>query len=262
MFPMQQQFSSDEPQPLVHQAESSSMVQARIDAYLNRTCAPLFLSLPYEEATQQRAEMQAHLESMVAAHIKLGHSEIEAVTLALEQFGKEHSVAQAWKQECEETKAESGRGTFWSAIRPVAGYSLLNWAVWLLIVKVFEYLVNGLARSGVYLSEFLVWVALAVCVAQYTLFPAFLGFLVGRRVRGRTLAVALLALPCIITLCGALVLKAYNGFHLFQWQPESLFDIRDPETLLPFGLNLGFGAMGVGAALLRRRRTRRLAGNR
>lgn len=64
---MQQFSSSEDSKPSGQSLGSERMLQARIDAYLNRTCAPLFLSVPHEEAVQQRAEMQSHLENLAAA---------------------------------------------------------------------------------------------------------------------------------------------------------------------------------------------------
>jgi len=258
---MQQYFSSEEPISSQHLSEINPMVQSRIGAYLDRTCAQLFVSLPQEEALQQRAEMQSHLESLVEAHIELGYSEAEAVTLALEQFGKEQSVARAWKQECETTQVERGNGTILSALRPVAGYSLLNWTLFLLSIEFYSFLVNKHAQTGARLSGFLIWIALFVFVSEYTLFPAFLGFLVGRRARGHTLAIALLALPFTITMCTSLVFKIFNGFHMFLPPPGMHSEPPAIVALYPLVSYLGFGALGVGAALLRRRRTLRLMSN-
>ncbi|MCW3052039.1 MAG: hypothetical protein JWN14_1209 [Chthonomonadales bacterium] len=259
---MQQHFSSEESKPFVQPAESNPMVQSRIDAYLTRTCAPLFVSLPQEEALQQRAEMQSHLESLVVAHIELGYSETEAVTLALEQFGKEQSVAKAWKQECETTQVERGNGTILSALRPVVGYSLLNWTLFPLLAEFYSFLINGYSRMGARPSSLLMYAAIFVFLGEFTLFPAFLGYLVGRRARGHTLAIALLALPFTVTLCTSLVFKVYNGFHMFLPPPGRHYEPPAVVALYPLAIYLGFGALGVGAALLRRRRTLRLAGNR
>jgi len=254
--------SSEEPTISEFIPTSNPMVQARIDAYLDRTCAPLFVSLPQNEALQQRAEMQSHLESLVTAHIALGFSETEAVTLALEQFGKEQSVAKAWKQECAETNVERGNGTILSALRPVVGYSVLSWIVFLLSHEVYIYLFNDPTRVGVRTSELLMWLVFTLYVAQQTLFPVFLGFLAGRRTRGRTLAITLMALPFTITLCESIVYKVYNSFYLilqpFGWH-QALPSII---ALIPLVSYLKFGALGAGAALLLRRKTLRMAGNR
>lgn len=193
---MHHHFSSEEPISSQKRSDSSSMVQARIEAYLNRTCAPLFLSLPHEEAVQQRAEMQSHLESLAAAYIELGASEIEAVTQALEQFGKEQSVAQAWKQECEETRAEAGRGTFWSAIRPAIKWTLLNRFLYPLLLAGYAYL-SGYTPTYWMDIGHLGNIGMALVLMERLIFPIYLGFLVGRRVRGKILALSLPALPVL-----------------------------------------------------------------
>jgi len=259
---MQQYFSSEEPISSQKLSESNPMIAARIDAYLDRICAPLFVSLPQEEAMQQRAEMRSHLESLVVAHIELGFAEAEAVTLALEQFGKEQSVARAWKQECETTQVERGNGTILSALHPVVGYSLLNWSIFPLLAEFYSFLINGYSRMGAPPSNLLTFAAVFVFLGEFTLFPAFLGFLVGRRARGHTLAIALLALPFTITMCTSLVFKIYNGFHLFLPPPGTHYEPPAVVALYPLISYLGFGALGVGAALLRRRKSLRLASNR
>ncbi|MCW3096718.1 MAG: hypothetical protein JWL77_2336 [Chthonomonadaceae bacterium] len=259
---MQQQFSSEESKPFGNPSENGPMVQARIDAYLNQTCAPLFLSLSQEEAMQQRAEMRSHLESLVEAHVELGFSEAEAVTLALEQFGKEQNVVRAWKQECEETRVEAGRGTFWSAIRPVVGYSALNWAVFVMLAELYSFLINGYSGVDGRPANLLMAAGILVFFGQYTLFPAFLGYLVGRRTRGKVLVASLLALPFIVQMCGLLAFETYWALGLFLPPHGVQSDVSPLLYLVPNGFYFGFGALGAAAALWKRRRTLRLAGSR
>lgn len=130
---------------------------------------------------EQRAEMQSHLETMAAAYIELGFPEIEAVSLALEQFGSEQSVGQAWRQECDTVQVEAGRGTFWSAIRPVAGYSAVNWMALPVTIEIYAAITNGYYRTGRALPGLLTAAAFLVFCGEYALFPAFLGFLAGSR---------------------------------------------------------------------------------
>jgi hypothetical protein len=260
---MQHQFSSsDEPTTSVFVSESNPMVQARIDAYLDRTCAPLFRSLPQDEAVEQRAEMRSHLENMIAAYVELGSSETLAVTQTLEQFGREQSIAQAWQQECDTVKVEAGRGTFWFAIRPVVGFSAVNWMVLPMMLEVYAFLTHGYFETGRALPAPLTAAAFLVFCAEYALFPGFLGFLAGRRTRGKTLAASLLALPIIQLLCMAPAALIYHGLHSPLFSPHSLSEMLGGTTLA-FCVNfLGCGVLGAGIAQRRRKRAMRLAGNR
>lgn len=251
----------EESQSVPGESNESPIVRARIEAYLNRTCAPLSHMLPQEEVAEQYAEMRSHLESLVAAYIELGAPEIEAVAQALEQFGKEQSVARAWKQECETTQIEAGRGTFWSATRPVVGYSLLNWMLFPPLIKLYEVLVNGYGRHGV-MPQWLMWVGLTVFFGQYTVFPASLGYLAGRRARGRVLGTAVLAIPSILTACTLLSFRLYQQIGWFVPPVGHHYQFDPIVALVPVCAYLGFGALGAGAARWRSKRTLRIASDR
>ena len=261
-----EQRHSPEPAPAfaLNRTPDLALSQARIAAYLSRTCAPLFVSLPQEEAEQQRDEMQSHLKSMVAAHIELGASETEAVTLALQQFGKEHNVAQAWRKECEEVTAAAGRGSLWSALRPMAAASLVNKLVYSILLAVCSWSQGGpltcCANAGQFGN-----LGLTIMRLEFIVVPIYLGFLAGRRVRGSVLAAALCALPVLFMSSGILVMRVYERLHLFV--PPSHTDYHDLSGWnlvaygVTFGMTLGFGALGAWAARWRRRRELRLAGS-
>ena len=260
---MQNQFSSsDTPTTSGSVSESRSMVEARIDAYLDRACAPLFRSLPEEEARERRAEMRDHLESMIAAYVELGSSEMEAVSLALAQFGSEQSVGQAWKQECETTQAEAGRGAFWSTLRPIVGISAVNWMAMPMMLGGYAFLTRGYFDTGRALPAPLTAAAFLVFCAEYALFPGFLGFVAGRRARGKTLVASVLALPLIQLLCMAPAVLLYHGLNSSIFSLHNLSEMLGGTTLA-FSVNfLGCGILGAGFALRRRKRALRLAGSR
>jgi hypothetical protein len=239
-----------------------TVFQAHIDSYLDRVCLPFAGTLSADEAAEQRAEMRTHLEALVTAHLELGCSEAEAISLALEQFGKEHNVARFWKQECEETRVEAGRGTVWSAIRPVVGYTTLNWCVYPALLAMHAFVVNGLLLSGSVVADQLSLGVLTLIVSEFTLFPAFLGFILGRRARGKILAASLLALPCIVVLGGSLAVKAYQSIGFFLPPSGTGAYPTTIQYVLNYGGSFAFGALGAGAALLQRKRTARLAGSR
>lgn len=261
-----EQHHSQEPTPafVLNRTPDSALSQARIAAYLRRTCAPLFVSLSQEEAEEQRDEMQSHLESMVAAHIELGASETEAVTLALQQFGKEQNVAQAWRQECEEVTAAAGRGTFWSALRPMAGISLVNKLVYAVLLAVCSWSHGGPLTCYATVGR-LGNLGLLIMSLEFILVPIYLGSLAGRRVCGSVLAAALFALPVLFMASGILVMRLTESIHLFVPPAHTGYRELSGWNLLAygvsFGMTLGFGALGAGAARWRRSRRRRLAGS-
>jgi len=254
---MQQHFSSSE-EPTVSAyltSKSNPMVQARIDAYLDRTCAALFRTLPQEEAAEQRAEMRSHIESMVAAYIELGSSEIEAVSLTLEQFGSEQSVERAWRQECDTVQAEAGRGTFWSAIRPTLKYAVANAIALPLMLEVYAALTHRYFETGAALPSALTAAALLVFCAEYALFPGFLGFLAGRRARGKTLVASMVALPILQLLCLSLTMLISHGPTFSHHMSEVL----GGSTLAFCANSLGCSILGAGVARRRQKRALRLA---
>jgi len=257
---MQHHFaSSEEPTiPGYLSAASAPMVQARIDAYLDRTCAPLFRTLPQEEALEQRAEMHSHIESMVAAYIELGSSEIEAVSLTLEQFGSGQRVERAWRQECDTVQAEAGRGTFWSAIRPTLGYVVANGIALPIMLEVYAALTHRCFETGAALPGTLTATALLVFCAEYALFPGFLGFLAGRRTRGKTLVASVAALPILQLMCLSLTMWISHGPTFFHHMSEVL----GGSTLAFCANSLGCSILGVCVARRRQKRALRPAKSR
>jgi hypothetical protein len=73
----------------------------RIEDYLDQIYAPLVGWVPYAARTELRAELQAHLESLVAAYEELGSSPDAAVHEALAQSGDPQGVAHEWVREWE-----------------------------------------------------------------------------------------------------------------------------------------------------------------
>jgi len=73
----------------------------RIEDYLDQVGAPLIGWVPYAARMELRAELQAHLESLVAAYQELGSSPDAAVREALAQSGDPQAVAREWVREWE-----------------------------------------------------------------------------------------------------------------------------------------------------------------
>jgi len=73
----------------------------RIEDYLDQIYVPLVGWVPYAARAELRAELQAHLESRVAAYQELGSSPDTAVREALAQSGDPQTVAREWMREWE-----------------------------------------------------------------------------------------------------------------------------------------------------------------
>ena len=167
-----------------------------------------------------------------------------------------------WKEECEETKVEAGRGTFWSAIKPIVGYSVLNCMALPVMLKVYMAMVNGYYQSGRALPAPLTAAALLVFCAEYALFPGFLGYLAGRRARGKTLVASVLALPLIQLLCLSSTALISVGLLGTTFSPHRLTELLGGSLVGDCVNFLGIGVLGAGIAVRRRKKTLRIAGNR
>jgi hypothetical protein len=73
----------------------------RIEDYLDQVCAPLIGWVPYAARIELRAELQAHLASLVIAYQELGSSPDAAVREALAQSGDPRVLADEWVREWE-----------------------------------------------------------------------------------------------------------------------------------------------------------------
>lgn len=71
----------------------------RVDAYLDQVLAPLTRRLSRFQQEELRRELRTHLWERVDAYQELGHSENDAVTGALKQFGGGDDFLKQWRQE-------------------------------------------------------------------------------------------------------------------------------------------------------------------
>src|SRR5947209_5168938 len=69
-----------------------SVLEARIEDFLDRVFARLVAVLPYEERQRRRAEMRAQLDALITAHLELGTPPEPALEYALMQFQRENAI--------------------------------------------------------------------------------------------------------------------------------------------------------------------------
>ncbi len=258
---MQQRFSSsEEPTESSTQTEGTTMAQARMEAYLTRVCAPLFVSLPQEEATEQSQEMRSHLEALVNAHRELGATETEAVGLALAQFGKEQQITRAWSEECQAAATTSGRAAFWKMTRLAIFTMTLNGFLFPVLVQWMNYVLNGFMQTGRSVPSALVTTFQFLGFTELYALPALLGYRFGRHAQGKALFGSILMLPFVRLLCMCPLILIYHKLGM----SGLVLDWPIPWTILlwPFLSDISCGAIGTGVALWRRRKQMRLAGSR
>lgn len=71
----------------------------RIEAYLDQVLAPLTRRLSVFQREELRRELREHLWGRMDAYRELGHSDEEAVTETLKQFGGAKDFARQWRRE-------------------------------------------------------------------------------------------------------------------------------------------------------------------
>jgi hypothetical protein len=193
--------------------------QTLVNPYLDLICLPLARSLSPDEATEQRAEMRTHLESLVAAYVELDLPEAEAVRLSLEQFGRENHLQQHWRQECKKTELASELSAFLPGFR----FAMRSFGLAFLLSGLCDgWLRLGATLPGSLSTAWVYWYPMLLAIEVCGAFLA--GIRVGRRVRHRPLLVALTAvLPtCLIipTICPMIYLgEMFVAYHRLQGIP-------------------------------------------
>jgi hypothetical protein len=91
--------------------------EAKLTAYLDAICAQTPPEVPGTAVQEMRLEMSAHLLSALSANVEMGRTEDEAISQVLTQFGNPPIVARQWKNEWEETLAQSPNAPLWPSLR-------------------------------------------------------------------------------------------------------------------------------------------------
>src|SRR5262249_21729865 len=99
----------------------------RIEDYLDRVCAPLVEIVSYETRQELRAELRAHLESLVASYLELGSDPGRAVTVALRQVGNARLVADRYAELSAGVSPPGASLSAWAGVLAAfLGFSLLG----------------------------------------------------------------------------------------------------------------------------------------
>lgn len=97
---------------------------ARVDACLDQVLAPLTRRLSRFQQGELRRELRTHLWERIDAYQELEHSEDEAVTEALQQFGGADDFLRQWRQEWIKTTPQATLREIGTAMRSALLLSL------------------------------------------------------------------------------------------------------------------------------------------
>jgi hypothetical protein len=217
-----------------HELQSTTEeVTLPIEDYLDRVVAPLAEEVPHARRRELRAELGAHLEALVAAHLELGAIPEEAVSAALQQFGSPRAVGQEWLRSWR--RVEPARPA--SPLR-TAGIGLLCF----LPASLFAWLANN-AAVAIGNSQVAGWL-----LFNSLLFPVAAGLLTGLLSRRRHGFGALLGCAAAAFLCG--VFGALQDGS--EWAEPRHFPLAAlAATQIVFWLPLAALAGAVGGSLRR-----------
>lgn len=96
----------------------------RVDTYLDQVLAPPTRRLSRFQQEELRRELRTHLWERVDAYRELGHSENDAVTEALKQFGGADDFLKQWRQEWQKTPPQVALREIGAAMRSALLLSL------------------------------------------------------------------------------------------------------------------------------------------
>lgn len=209
---------------------------ARVDAYLDQVLAPLTRRLSRFQQGELRRELRAHLWERIDAYRELGHSEDEAVTEALKQFGGADDFLKQWRQEWVKTTPQATLREIGAAMRSALLLSLpaLLIACGISEASRFAETSGGMVRGGVIESS----VVLIGGIINYAALPLILGAAAGRLIPQRAVIGILAALTAELAFCWGIANLLYE-FH----------GLND-SALSMFGASIGFSIFVCSAAWL------------
>jgi hypothetical protein len=206
----------------------------RIEDYLDQVSAPLIGWVPYAARMELRAELQAHLESLVAAYQELGSNPDAAVREALAQSGDPQIVASDWVREWGRILRPRKAPSIWHSTRVALGSFGLATGLGLAFLTV--------ATRRPYSGE--VADALFTSLLAVVL-PMLAGLMTGllsptRAARGTAYALALLIPPTTLALPWLFEHTSYSQALLTGWFQSCSW------------IPIGCGAASLGSWLLMR----------
>lgn len=210
----------------LHFAENER--NARLDDYLDRVVAPLVDDVPHARRRELRAELGAHLDALVEAHLELGATPEEALTAAIRQFGPPRQVGRQWLRE-------------WQRELPAPPESPLQAArVGLLCYLVASFLSWAFSNAAVTVGNSAVG---GLLMLNAVLFPIAAGLLTGILARNRHGYGALLGCSCAALLCG--ILGAFEGMPaLMEAHRFPLAALSATQMVIWLPLAAASGALG------------------
>jgi len=201
---------------------------ARLDDYLDRVVAPLVDDVPHVRRRELRAELGAHLESLVEAHLELGDTPEEALAAALRQFGPPRQVGKCWLREWRRERPARLESPMQAARVGFLCYLTASFFAWLCssaAVAVGNSAVGGLL------------------VLNAVVFPIVAGLLTGILVRTLHGYGALLGCSCAALVCG--IIGAFESTPaLAEVQHFPLAVLAATQVVIWLPLAAASGAIG------------------
>jgi hypothetical protein len=198
---------------------------ARLDDYLDRVVAPLVDDVPHARRRELRAELGAHLEALVDAHVELGANPEEALAAAIRQFGPPRQVGKHWLREWRRERPAPPASALQTARVGLLCFltaSFFSWAFCSAAVKVGSSAVGGLL------------------LLNTILFPTVAGLLTGILSRTRHGYGALLGCGCAALICAILgAFESVSEFSEIQRFPVAALAATQMVLWLPLAALAG-----------------------
>ncbi len=235
----------NEPDPL-------ASAPRRVEAYLDQILAPLTRRLSPFHQDELRRELREHLWARIEAYRELDHSEDEAVTEALRQFGGAEDFLRQWRREWTKSPQkitlrevwEAARSAFRPSLSGIAGACLPFILIHVLYLNLHGSPIGALLYGA---RDVLFWVLVGF---SFLLLPALVGARQGRRTPKRAGIGMLAALTTEFLVAGLLYEVAVWTLPGGVWTSPLGADVQMDSGSL-FGVMATWIPVAGGAAALR-----------
>jgi hypothetical protein len=223
-------------------------LEQRLEKYLDEICVSLGQDLPEDKRNELRAEMRTHLDERVAAHRELGDTPEEAVSQALQQFGRSKQVGRAWRRERAATALAEGFSAK-QAGRIALALFVPTCLLGLFLLQLDTTIILGMMAG--YISPQTLQIVNLLAYGTAFLLPIPAGILTGLLARERAVRMVFRTLCCL-----SLPMIVVNASHPFfnQGRVEGGFGMLLLFSL--FWIPIGCASAGIGG-WLRKHTTRR-----
>ncbi len=230
----------------------------RVEAYLDQILAPLTRRLSPFHRDELRRELREHLWARIESYRELDHSEGEAVTEALRQFGGAEDFLRQWRREWTKSPQKITLREVWQAAWPAFWLSPLMLISGLLPIFLWLYaysFLHSVPRLSSWLDHYSPWLGGALFGVDVFLLPILLGFAVARRSPQRAGLGMFMALSTQVTLW---TLLYWISTRL--WPGQLIVDNLTSGLFLETAwLPLSCTSATFGGWMIRRSKTRHLA---